>query len=185
MAGPVYAAAVSLRSEAHLDKLTDSKLISEKRREVISPMILEAHDVCIASASVDEIDEINILQASLLAMRRAVLGLAETLKVQTGHILVDGNQKIPGLQGFQQTTFVKGDLRVAPISAASIVAKVARDRLMIELGKEFPQYAFESHKGYASEVHRQAIAGFGPTSHHRKTFAGVREHLFSGSRTLG
>jgi ribonuclease HII len=168
-----------LRSDAHLELLTDSKLISEKRREIVSPLIIESHAVCIASASIEEIDELNILQASLLAMHRAVTGLADQLGVSTGHVLVDGNQKIPRLQGFCQTTFVKGDLRVAPISAASIVAKVARDHLMKELGKEFPRYEFEKHKGYGSETHRQAIAQWGPTAHHRKTFSGVREHLES------
>lgn len=181
LAGPVYAAAAFLKSDQHLDLLTDSKLLSEKRRELVAPLIQNDHEVCVAFATVDEIDELNILQASLLAMRRAVEGLASQLGVQSGHVLVDGNQKIPGLgqslPGFLQTPIVKGDLRAAPISAASIVAKVARDHLMIQLGKEFSGYGFEKHKGYGSLTHRKAIERLGPTPYHRKSFSGVKEYL--------
>jgi ribonuclease HII len=173
LAGPVYAAAVVFKSDALTDCVTDSKLLSEKRREEFAEVILSEHMVGIGSASVDEIDQYNILNASLLAMRRAV----ENLKLQGGHILVDGNKKIPGLEKFEQTAIIKGDLRVAPISAASIVAKVTRDRMMKELGVQFPEYGFEIHKGYSTPVHKGRIVKFGPCKEHRKTFAGVKEFI--------
>lgn len=173
LAGPVYAAAVIFKSESLSDLVTDSKLLSEERREELAELILREHHVGIGSASVEEIDEINILQASLLAMKRAI----ENLGVKAGHVLVDGNMRIPGLNGFEQTPVVKGDLRVAPISAASIVAKVTRDRLMKELGVKFPVYGFEAHKGYSTPVHKQSIVTHGPCEVHRRSFAGVKEHL--------
>ncbi len=173
LAGPVYAAAVIFRSDELADLVTDSKLISEKRRDELAEQILAHHHVGIGHATVEEIDEINILNASLLAMKRAV----EALGVKTGHVLVDGNKKIPNLLGFQQTTVVKGDLRVAPISAASIVAKVTRDRLMKELGAQFPHYGFELHKGYSTPVHKESIVQNGPCIWHRRTFAGVKEYV--------
>ena len=175
LAGPVYAAAVIFRSDILSDLVTDSKLLSESRRDELAEQILKEHHVGIGSATVEEIDEINILQASLLAMKRAI----EQLNVKGGHVLIDGNQKIPGLQGFEQTTVIKGDLRVATISAASIVAKVTRDRLMKELGDQFPHYGFSSHKGYSTQAHKAAIAQHGPCFAHRRTFAGVKEHLIS------
>jgi ribonuclease HII len=180
LAGPVYAAAVCFRSDVLQDLVTDSKLISEKRREELAEVILQAHHVGIGFATVEEIDEINILNASLLAMKRAV----EKLPFASGHILVDGNKKIPGLERYQQTTIVKGDLRVAPISAASIVAKVTRDRLMKELGVQYPQYGFEVHKGYSTPAHKQNISAVGPCLHHRKSFAGVKEHVHRIQSTL-
>lgn len=173
LAGPVYAAAVIFRSDLLSDLVTDSKLLSEKRREELAEQILKEHYVGIGSASVEEIDQINILNAALLAMKRAV----EQLGVVSGHILVDGNKKIPNLPGFAQTTIVKGDLRAAPISAASIVAKVTRDRLMKELGAQYPVYGFEVHKGYATPTHKQGILTHGPCIEHRTTFAGVKEFL--------
>jgi ribonuclease HII len=176
LAGPVFAAAVCLKSDSSNHFLTDSKLISEKRREEFAPLIIAEHWTGIGSASVEEIDELNILQASLLAMQRAVLELEKQMGVRSGHILVDGNQRIPYFER-QQTTVIKGDLRCLPISAASIVAKVARDTLMRELSKDFPVYGFESHKGYGSEAHRKAISIHGPISHHRKSFSGVREYV--------
>ncbi len=173
LAGPVYAAAVIFESEDLQDLVTDSKLLSEERREELALLIKEKHKVGIGSASVEEIDELNILQASLLAMKRAI----EALGVKSGHVLVDGNQKIPNLAGFQQTTVIKGDWRVAPISAASIVAKVTRDNLMKELGVKFPVYGFEGHKGYSTPVHKKSIVEHGPCDHHRKSFAGVKEYV--------
>ena len=174
LAGPVYAAAVILKSDVLAELVTDSKLLSEERREELYDIILKEHQVGIGSASVEEIDEINILKASLLAMKRAV----ENLGVAKGHVLVDGNQLIPNLsKTFKQSTIIKGDLRVAPISAASIVAKVTRDRLMKELGEKHPLYGFELHKGYSTPVHKDAIVAHGPCLHHRKTFAGVKEYL--------
>lgn len=172
LAGPVFAAAVIFNEGVELQGLTDSKLISEKRREELSPLILSQHRVSIASASVEEIDEFNILNASLLAMKRAVEGL----KVSVGHVLVDGNKKIPGLH-LPQTTVIKGDLRVPVISAASIVAKVHRDQLMKSLAETFPGYGFEVHKGYSTSFHKESIQTLGPTQVHRKTFSGVKEFL--------
>jgi ribonuclease HII len=174
LAGPVYAAAVSFKSDILADLVTDSKLLSEKRREELAREILVHHHVGIAFATVEEIDEINILQASLLAMKRAV----EKLRVKRGHVLIDGNQKIPRLpKCYQQTTVVKGDLRVALISAASIVAKVTRDQLMKDLSLQYPHYGFEAHKGYSTVVHKESISAHGPCIHHRRTFSGVKEFL--------
>lgn len=174
LAGPVYAAAVSFKSDILADLVTDSKLLSEKRREELAQEILHHHHVGIAFATVEEIDELNILQASLLAMKRAV----EKLEARCGHVLIDGNQKIPHLPAhFQQTTVVKGDLRVALISAASIVAKVTRDQLMKDMALQYPHYGFEKHKGYSTLIHKQSIALHGPCPHHRKSFSGVKEHL--------
>ena len=170
LAGPVYAAAVIFRSDELSDLVTDSKLLSEKRREELHDQIMAAHQVGIGFATPEEIDELNILQASLLAMKRAI----EALKVSSGHVLVDGNQKIPGLVGFEQTTIIKGDLRAAPISAASIIAKVTRDRVMKELGAKFPLYGFEVHKGYSTPVHKESIVLNGPCVAHRKSFAGAQ-----------
>jgi ribonuclease HII len=131
----------------------------------------------LGSASVEEIDQINILQATFLAMRRALKELDTRLGIGPGegHVLVDGHQLIPGLLR-QQTCFVKGDLRVLPIAAASILAKVARDRLLAEASVRYPGYGFESHKGYASAEHRRAIQELRPCALHRKTFGGVREY---------
>ena len=171
LAGPVFAAAVILPEDFDCAGITDSKLISEIRREKFSERIHEHAQIGIGFASVGEIDRLNILQASFLAMRRAI----ENLQPGTGHVLVDGNQRINGLVGFQQTTVIKGDLRVVPIGAASIVAKVARDNYMRKLAEKFPVYGFEKHKGYASAVHTTAIQKHGPCVQHRSTFAGVRE----------
>jgi ribonuclease HII len=174
LAGPVYAAAVSFNSDILSDLVTDSKLLSESRREELSLEILKHHQVGIGFASVEEIDEINILQASLLAMKRAV----KQLGVSSGHLLIDGNMKIPKMpRAFTQTPVVKGDLRVALISAASIVAKVTRDQWMKDLSREYPQYGFELHKGYGTSFHQKNIALHGPCKFHRRTFAGVKEHF--------
>lgn len=176
LAGPVFAAAVVLRSEAGCEFFRDSKKISEKRRYEIAPLIESEHWVGIGSASVEEIDELNILQAALLAMKRAVLSLEEKMGSSVGHVLVDGSFKIPDLKR-QQTCIVKGDDRVLPISAASIVAKVHRDLLMKEQGKKYPQFLWEDNKGYGSEKHREAIKHWGPTEWHRKSFSGVKEYI--------
>ena len=172
LAGPVFAAAVILPDDFEVQGITDSKLLSEARREFLAEQIHNHAHVGIGFASVGEIDRLNILQASFLAMRRAI----ENLNVGTGHVLVDGNQKISMLDsGFLQTTVVKGDLRATPIGAASIVAKVARDTMMKRLGEKYPVYGFEKHKGYGSPTHIAAIQKYGPCVHHRSTFQGVRE----------
>ena len=173
LAGPVYAAAAIININRDYSQYTDSKALSAKRREEYCVHIKANHQVCVGFATIEEISKLNILQASLLAMKRAVEGLG----YKSGHVLVDGNKQIPNLIGFQQTTIVKGDLRVSPIAAASIVAKVTRDQLMIDAAKEFPLYGFEMHKGYCTKAHKEAIASVGPCRLHRPTFAGVKEYL--------
>lgn len=173
LAGPVYAAAVILKSDYGTESFTDSKLLSESRREETAALIIENHLVGIGFATQQEIDQINILQASFLAMKRAL----QNLKIKNGHVLVDGSFKIPNLPHFQQTALVKGDLRCAPISAASIVAKVTRDQVMHEYSKAYPIYGFEKHKGYSTEFHKKIIADQGPCPLHRKSFSGVKEYL--------
>ena len=180
LAGPVYAAAVVLNSHysQFWNKYTDSKVLSPARREILSEEIIAHNQVGIGFASELEIEKFNILQASFIAMKRAIAQLFSNNKeVFRGHVLVDGHLKIPNLDGFVQTVVVKGDRRATPISAASIVAKVARDRLMAELAEEYPQYGFEKHKGYCTGEHQKAIQEFGPSPIHRRSFAGVREYL--------
>lgn len=173
IAGEVYAAAVIL-NESYPDGLMDSKKLSEKKRENLSQSLHECAHVSIAFASLLEIEELNILGAALLAMKRAVEGLG----IDAGIVLVDGNQKIPRLdKSFEQITLVKGDDRAEPVAAASIVAKVARDHQLCEMALQYPHYGFEKHKGYGTKAHREAIAKWGVSPIHRRTFAGVREHL--------
>ena len=173
LAGPVYAAAVIIDPLKEHCHFKDSKTLSAMRRETLCSEILENHHVGIGFATVEEISQLNILWAALLAMKRAI----EKLSVGQGHVLVDGNQKIPKLEGYVQTPLVKGDQRAVPIAAASIVAKVHRDKLLIEVASEYPNYGFEKHKGYSTAIHKEAIARWGPTKIHRPTFAGVKEYL--------
>lgn len=169
LAGPVFAGAVIL-SRPEKKIFSDSKVLTEARRDELFLRIQEHHEWAVGIATANEIDEINILRASLLAMKRAVEGL----KVKSGHLLIDGKFRIPDMAtSFVQTAFIKGDMRVAPISAASIVAKVSRDQWMKKLAQEFPEYGFEIHKGYGTESHRRALAKLGPSPHHRLTFKGV------------
>ncbi|WNO09837.1 ribonuclease HII [Teredinibacter sp. KSP-S5-2] len=169
LAGDVVAAACILPNDFQLEGLTDSKKLSEKKRELLFGQIQEqAVSWCIARANVAEIDELNILHASLLAMKRAVEGL----DVQPTFVYVDGN-KIPQWQ-YQAEAVVQGDSLIPSISAASILAKVTRDREMVLLDKEFPQYGFAKHKGYPTKVHMDAIKEYGVTKHHRKSFAPVK-----------
>lgn len=175
LAGPVVASAVVLLSDELNGELTDSKLLSENQRESQSEKIRASHHFGIGFASVEEIDRINILQASLLAMKRALEEIETKLGTKASHLLIDGTFRIPGI-AHKQTTFVKGDLRVAPISAASVVAKVHRDRWMKEIALSHPQYGFDGHKGYASPQHKKAIEQFGPCEWHRRSFSGVKEY---------
>lgn len=165
LAGPVYAAAVILPKGHIIDGVNDSKKLSEKKRELLFDKICE-ESVCysIGIATEKEIDEINILQATFLAMKRAVDGL----KVKPDIALIDGNRK-PGLD-IDELTIVKGDAKSANIAAASILAKVSRDRYMLEMAKKFPQYQFEKHKGYGTKLHYEMIQKFGISEIHRKTF---------------
>ncbi|MBC86919.1 MAG: ribonuclease HII [Bdellovibrionaceae bacterium] len=175
LAGPVYAAAAIINESVDYSEFTDSKKLSALRREKLYKDIVAHHRFAIGIASVEEIAEINILNASLLAMRRAVEKLGV---VESASVLVDGNKKIPGLaDNLMQMTLVKGDLRAAPVAVASIAAKVERDRLLDQLGEKYPAYGFEKHKGYGTPTHRKAIQQVGPCPVHRSTFAGVREYL--------
>lgn len=173
LAGPVVAAAVILNPAQPIDGLTDSKKLSEKKREALFPMIQE-RAVCwaIAECSVEEIDRLNILQASLEAMRRAVAQLTQT----PNKVLVDGN-KIPQGLPCAAEAIVGGDLSESCISAASILAKVYRDRLMVAMDAEFPGYGLAKHKGYPTKQHREALIELGPMPHHRKSFAPVQRLL--------
>lgn len=172
LAGPVVAAAVILPENYDLPGLTDSKKLSEKKREILFELIKEqAIAWSVGEASVDEIDEINILQASLLAMKRAI----ESLAVQPDKALIDGN-RCPELTMNTQA-IIGGDLTIPVISAASIIAKVTRDRHMIELDKLYPEYGLASHKGYGTKLHMQAIEKYGPRPIHRKSFAPIKKLL--------
>lgn len=172
LAGPVTAAAVILDPARPIPGLDDSKKLSEKKRDALEPLIRErALAFCVASASVGEIDEMNILQATLLAMRRAVAGLP--LAAQA--VVVDGN-KVTEF-GVPAEAVVGGDARVPAISAASILAKVARDREMLALDAQFPGYGFAQHKGYGTAAHLAALARLGASPHHRRSFAPVAAQI--------
>ncbi len=172
LAGPVVAAAVILDARDPIEGLADSKTLTAARREKLFDQICaRSLCCCIASASVEEIDRLNILQATMLAMRRAVLGLRLTpIKV-----LVDGN-RLPVLEVLAEA-IVKGDALVPSISAASILAKVHRDRWCAELHVQFPQYGFAAHKGYGTEQHMAALREHGACPEHRRSFAPVAEVL--------
>lgn len=166
LAGPVYAAAVILPPDPVIEGLNDSKKLSEKKREALFPIICDtALAWSVATASVEEIDELNILQATFLAMRRAVEGLS--LKAEFA--LIDGNKMPKGLT-IPGETIVKGDSLSASIAAASILAKVSRDRYLLELDELYPQYGFKQHKGYGTKAHYEALEQFGPSPVHRITF---------------
>lgn len=167
LAGPVYAAAVILPSGLVIEGLNDSKKLSEKKREALFNVICrEAVSFAVASASVEEIDELNILNASQLAMRRAVAKLSPTPDM----VLVDGNVA----RGFEQATetIIGGDRLSMSIAAASILAKVSRDRYCLEMDAAYPEYGFATHKGYGTAVHMQKIREFGVSPVHRKSFMG-------------
>ncbi len=168
LAGPVFAAAVVLPTDCEIPGLNDSKKLTEKKREALFDIIIEkAIAYSVASASEREIDEINILNATFLAMNRAFDGLS----VKPDMALIDGNRE-PGVNA-AQTTVVKGDSKSMSIAAASILAKVSRDRYMLELAKLYPQYEFERHKGYGTKLHYEKIREYGISEVHRKTFLKV------------
>lgn len=173
LAGPVFAAAVILDPDRPIAGLADSKTLTAARRDTL------AHDIrqhaqywCVAQASVEEIDQLNILWATMLAMRRACEGLG-CVPVE---ILIDGNRIPKGLPSPAQA-IVKGDARVASISAASILAKTARDAYCMELHALYPQYAFDQHKGYGTALHQARLIEHGPCPAHRRSFAPVRQLL--------
>jgi ribonuclease HII len=172
LAGPVVAAAVILDELQPIAGLNDSKKLTEKRREKLHEEILAKALCCsIAEASVQEIDALNILQATMLAMRRAVDGL----RLKPVKVLVDGN-RLPVLD-VRAEAIVQGDALVPAISAASILAKVHRDRLCARLHAQYPQYGFDRHKGYGTAEHLQALALHGPSPWHRTSFAPVARSL--------
>ena len=166
LAGPVYAAAVILDPNDPIEGLNDSKKLTEKKREALFPEIQKrARAWAIASASAKEIDEINILQARLLAMRRAV----ELLEIKPDHALVDGNRD-PEIPDVPSLLIIGGDGKSASIGAASILAKVARDHAMLQLDEQYPQYLFKKHKGYPTKLHVEKLLEFGPCPEHRESF---------------
>lgn len=165
LAGPVFAAAVILPEGCDLEGLNDSKKLTEKKRELLFPLIKEkALAWSVASADEKEIDEINILQATFLAMRRAVAGL----KIPPDAALVDGNQD-PKLT-IPSFPIIKGDGKSASIAAASILAKVSRDHYMLAVDKQYPQYCFAKHKGYGTKLHYEMLEKYGVSSVHRRSF---------------
>ena len=172
LAGPVVAAAVIFPSQVNIQGLNDSKKLSTKKRAELFPKIQEisvSYGVAVVGQKV--IDKINILQAARLAMKQAV----ETLKITPGLLLIDGNQKIDST--LNQWAIVKGDSRSLSIAAASVLAKVTRDRIMDDYHKLYPQYEFNRHKGYGTKLHRNLIQEHGPCPIHRNTFKGVSEYI--------
>ncbi len=167
LAGPVCAAAVILPDNTVIDGVNDSKKLSEKKREALFSVIKEtALSYSIAYASVEEIEELNILNATMLAMKRAVEGL----DVPADYAMIDGN-KAPKLK-IESECIIKGDAKSMSVACASILAKVSRDHLLYEYAKEYPQYHFDKHKGYGTKAHTEAIKEYGPCPYHRMSFLG-------------
>ena len=173
LAGNVVAAAVILNPDSPIEGLDDSKKLSEKKRQLLNDEIKRnALSWSVVSISPRQIDEMNILQASLLAMKTA----AENLDVPPDHVFVDGNKTL--VDCFcDSTAIIKGDSRVAEISAASILAKVERDAQMHKLHKQYPEYGFDKHKGYPTKVHREILNSIGPCPEHRRSYAPVRDAM--------
>ena len=175
LAGPVVAAAVILDPACIPGGLDDSKVLSAKRREVLCAALFEVAQVGVGIATVEEIDEINILRASHLAMCRAI----EALPVPPAHVLIDGNLIPRGLL-LSAEAIVKGDARSQSIAAASIVAKTRRDAIMVDLAQHHPGYGWERNAGYPSKSHKLALQNLGVTPHHRRSFKPVHNILYQG-----
>ncbi len=173
LAGPVVAAAVVLDLDNVPDGLNDSKQLTEERRVILYGQLMETADVSIAQASVAEIEQHNILQASHIAMVRALRGLKDI----ADYALIDGKQ-IPRGMNIAHEAIVKGDARSLSIAAASIAAKVWRDRHMVDLAQQYPGYGWESNMGYPTPVHKKALINLGVTPHHRRTFKPVHNILY-------
>ena len=171
LAGPVISAAIILNKEIIPEGINDSKKLSKKKRIIINEQLVLHHSYAIGVATVEEVDKINILQASLLAMKRAILGL----KIVPKSILVDGN-KLPDLE-YKMYPIVKGDSKSVSIAAASIIAKVYRDKLMEDLSIQYPGYYWEKNSGYGTKQHLLALNNLGVTPIHRKTFAPIYNML--------
>lgn len=166
LAGDVFAAAVILKKGVIIDGINDSKKLTEKKRNQLFDEIKEKAEAwCIATASVEEIEDINILNAAMLAMKRAVEGL----EVKPSLVMADGN-KCPDIPETEVRSVIKGDALSASIAAASVLAKVARDRYMEEMAEQYPEYAFEKHKGYGTKLHYQMLDEHGPSAIHRMSF---------------
>lgn len=173
LAGPVFAAAVILDPNRPIEGLTDSKKLTPKKRDQLAELIREqALAWSISSASREEIDDINILQATMLAMRRA----CEALPAKPELILIDGNRVPEGLSAPARAV-VKGDSQVQAISAASILAKTARDAACLQMHELYPEYAFDQHKGYGTALHSERLQEFGPCPEHRRSFSPVQRAL--------
>ena len=166
--GPVYAAAVILNRSIDIKLLKDSKSIAKDKRELLSNYIKKNSTWAVGKASVKEIDKINILQASLLAMKRAVT----KLKIKPSHILIDGN-KVPDLKNYNLKAVIKGDQKIPSISAASIIAKVSRDKFISTLAKNNKGYGWDQNSGYGTKQQLKAIKKLGINKHHRKTFSPI------------
>ncbi|MES1989760.1 MAG: ribonuclease HII [Pseudomonadota bacterium] len=171
LAGPVVAGAAVIDMDRLPHGLNDSKKLTHKMRERLFAELMQSADIGIGIATVEEIDEINILQATMLAMTRALAALA----MPPAFALIDGN-RVPKF-AMPARAIVKGDARVLSIAAASIAAKVSRDRMMVEIAKTHPDYGFERHMGYGTRMHLDALKRLGPTIHHRRSFAPVRNML--------
>ncbi|MBT3693406.1 ribonuclease HII [Candidatus Pelagibacter bacterium] len=168
--GPVYAAAVILNKSINTKILKDSKSLSKNKRKEISTYIKKNSIWAIGQASVREIEKINILQASLLAMKRAII----KLKKKPSLVLIDGN-KLPNIKNYNLKYIIKGDQKIPSISAASIIAKVSRDKFVTTLSKNFKNYRWDTNSGYGTKEHIKAIKKFGVTKYHRKTFAPISQ----------
>ena len=168
--GPVYAAAVILSSSIDKNNLKDSKKISKSKREKLSKLIKKKSIWSLGHASVKEIEKLNISNASLLAMKRAIL----KLKKKPELVLIDGN-KLPSMKNYNLKYIIKGDEKIPSISAASIIAKVARDKFIYSLAKKFKNYGWDTNFGYGTKKHLNALKKFGITKHHRKTFSPIHK----------
>ena len=168
--GPVYAAAVILNKSINQKILKDSKSITKTKREILAKYIKKNSIWSVGKASVKEIEKKNILQASLLAMKRAIKKLKKKPKL----ILIDGN-KLPEIKDYKLKSIIKGDQKIPSISAASIIAKVTRDRMIVKLGKKFKGYHWDQNFGYGTKKHLKAIYSLGTTVHHRKTFSPINK----------
>ena len=168
LVGPVYAAAVILKKSINTKLLKDSKSISSSKRTVLFSHIKKNSMWSIGKASLKEIDQLNILNASLLAMKRAI----KKLKKKPSHVLIDGN-KLPELKNYKLKSIIKGDQKIPSISAASIIAKVARDKMISNLSKKFKGYSWQKNFGYGTSQHLKAIKVLGITTHHRKNFSPI------------